>query len=274
MAKITRVNGNVRAFGSAQESGERTLFGQTAVSDDLTAQFTAEFLRGWGIVGASDFPKLQDFNAATFTNGQLLAYLHQMGVAEYNAAQEFYLNSVTQFNGVLYMSIQNANTGRQPNTNPAWWKPLLPVQATDTVAGILKIATLALALAGTDDLTAMTPSKVRSALTAFFPKRTFLATADFIRIPDVPGGLIIQWAEGVNSTIGAGGLTAQSISLPTTYPNAVLKSFVTIKYVSGVTTVSTEAPTGSTMSAVSVNMLNPVPTGTGTGRPVVLSIGF
>lgn len=273
MARITRVNGNVRAFGSAQESGERTLFGQTTVSDDLTAQFTAEFLRGWGIVGASDFPKLQDFNAATFTNGQLLAYLHQMGIPEYNDGQEFYLYSVTQFNGVLYRSIQTNNTGRRPDTNPTWWKPLLPVQATDTVAGILKIATLALALAGADDLTAMTPSKVRSALTAFFPKRTFLAT-DYIRMPDVPGGLIIQWAEGVNSSIGSGGITNQIVPLAIAFPTSALKSFVTTKYVSGVTTVSTEAPTGSTMSAVSVNMLNPVPTGTGTGRPVVLSIGF
>lgn len=130
MAKITRVNGNVKAFGSSQGSGERTLFGQTTVSDDLTAQFTAEFLRGWGIVGASDFPKLQDFNAATFTNGQLLAYIHQMGIPEYNSAQEFYLNSVTQYNGQIYMSIQNGNTGRQPNTNPTWWKNIIPQLGT------------------------------------------------------------------------------------------------------------------------------------------------
>lgn len=322
MSKITRVNGNVRAFGSAQASGERTLFGQTTVSDDLTAQFTAQFLRGWGIVSASEFPKLQDFNAATFTNGQLLAYLHQMGIPEYNAAQEFYLNSVTQFGGALYMSIQDGNTGRQPNTNPAWWKPLL-VQATELVAGIMKIATTTLALAGVDDTTSMTPLKVKQAmdqklpfvpvqqgggvgqglnklnvgwdalarlrlsvdglnkgafvldsnLTAFLPKRSF-TTADYIRIPDVPGGLIIQWTEGVSVALSPGAITSQSVSLPITFPTSVLKTFVTTKYISGVTTVASEAPTGGTESSVSVVMHNPVPTGTGTGRPVVLSFGY
>ena len=166
MAKITRVNGNVKAFASEQASGERTLFGQITTSNDLTAQFTPEFLRGWGIVGASDFPKLQDFNAATFTNSQMLAYLHQMGIPEYNAAQEYYLGSFTQFGGILYISLQDGNTTRQPNANPAWWKSLVPVQATETVAGILKIATTALAAAGVDDLSAMTALKTRTAIQA------------------------------------------------------------------------------------------------------------
>lgn len=246
MAKITRVNGNVKAFGSSQASGERTLFGQTTVSDDLTAQFTAEFLRGWGIVGASEFPKLQDFNAATFTNGQILAYLHQMGLPEYNAAQEFYLNSVTQFNGVLYMSIQDGNTGRQPNTNPTWWKPLLPVQATESVAGILKIATLALALAGVDNTTSMTPAKVMAALVAFFPKRVFSAT-DYVRIPDVPGGLIIQFGLvmlGADSNI--------TTPLPAAFPNSALAAFVTLNNTSFNTgsdgAVGATFPTKSTLT--------------------------
>lgn len=146
-------------------------------------------------------------------------------------------------------------------------------QATESVTGVSKLASLVLAIAGIDDSTSMTPLKVRSALSAFLPKRVF-TDSDYIRIPDVPGGLIIQWAEGVNSSIGSGGITNQIVPLAIAYPTSVLKSFVTTKYVSGVTTVSTEAPTGSTMSSVSVNMLNPVPTGTGTGRPVVLSIGF
>lgn len=218
MPKITRVSGNVKAFGSAQESGERTLFGQTTVSNDLSAQFTPEFLRGWGIVGASDFPKLQDFNAATFTNGQLLAYLHQMGVAEYDAGQEFYLNSVTQFNGALYISIQNGNTGRQPNTNPDWWKPIqlqfVPVeQGGGPGQGATKLnigwngVQLLLAVAG-----ASKDSIVLGAeLAAFLPKRAFSAN-DFIRFPDVPGGLIIQWGTVTYPDI------APDAELPVTFP--------------------------------------------------------
>ena len=146
-------------------------------------------------------------------------------------------------------------------------------QATESQFGVSKLSTLILALAGADDSTSMTPAKVRAALVALFPKREFLDN-DFVRLPDVPGGLIIQWAEGVNSTMPAGGLTTQFISLPTICPNASLKSFITNKYVSGVTTTADESPTGSTTSQVSVTMHNPVPTGVGTGRPVVLNIGF
>ena len=48
------------------------------------------------------------------------------------------------------------------------------------------------------------------------PKRTF-AQNDFIRIPDVPGGLIIQWG----SQLSAGNSTVATY--PTQFPNGVLR---------------------------------------------------
>lgn len=122
MAKINRVNGNVQAFASAALGTERTVFGDVAQSDDLTAQFTADFLRGWGIVGASDQPALEDFNGAMYTHGQLLAYLHQVGVPEYNAAQEYHIGSITNSGSSLYVSRTNNNTGNTPLTSPANWR--------------------------------------------------------------------------------------------------------------------------------------------------------
>lgn len=51
-----------------------------------------------------------------------------------------------------------------------------------------------------------------------FPKRTFSAN-DYIRIPDVPGGLIIQYGSGVfNSTSG-------KVTFPTPFPNAAFACF-------------------------------------------------
>jgi len=47
-------------------------------------------------------PTKQDFNGLAFTLGQLLAYLHQRGVPEWNALQEFHSNSITQFGGAIY----------------------------------------------------------------------------------------------------------------------------------------------------------------------------
>lgn len=123
MAKIVRFNGNLVAPASAALGTERTLFGSVTQADDLTSQFTADLLRGWGIVGPSDQPTLQDFNAMGYTLGHLHAYLHQMGVAEYNATQEYYIGSLTNIAGVFYVSLVNSNIGNAPASSPSQWEP-------------------------------------------------------------------------------------------------------------------------------------------------------
>lgn len=166
MSKIVRFNGNLVAFASEQLGSERTLFGQVTSANDLTSQFTPEFRRGWGIVGPSDQPSLQDFNAVSYTNGQLIAYLHQMGVAEYNAAQEYYSGSITQTGGALYISLVDANTGNPPGSSPAQWRPFLTSvpDATTTIKGIVELATTPEAVAGTDTMRAVTPSGLKAAI--------------------------------------------------------------------------------------------------------------
>lgn len=123
MAKINRYNGNLKAPASAALGTERTLFGSASQADDLTSQFTADLLRGWGIVGPSDQPTLQDFNAMGYTLGQLHAYLHQMGVAEWNVSQEYHIGSLATVNGLLFSSLTNNNVGNDPSTNVANWQP-------------------------------------------------------------------------------------------------------------------------------------------------------
>jgi len=120
MSKVTRFNGNLAAFASNAQGLERTIFGQETQSNELTAQQTAEFLRGWGLVGASDRPSIQDFNAAFYTLSQLLVYLHQMGVAEWNAQQEYFNGSHATDNGDLYRST-TTNTNTRPSTNLGAW---------------------------------------------------------------------------------------------------------------------------------------------------------
>ena len=94
MAKIDRFSGNVEAFGTDSLGTERTIFGDTAQSNTLDGNITADFLRGWGIVGVNENPTKQDFNGLAFTLGQLISYLHQRGVPEWNTAQEYYQGSV------------------------------------------------------------------------------------------------------------------------------------------------------------------------------------
>lgn len=90
MAKINRYSGNVVPFANNAQAGELFDFGsESDQNTDLDSLVNASYLRGWGIVGASDFPPLEWFNAQAFTSGQFISYLHQMGVPEWNVDQEY-----------------------------------------------------------------------------------------------------------------------------------------------------------------------------------------
>lgn len=103
-------------------------------------------------------------------------------------------------------------------------------QATESVTGVSKFSTMLMALAGTDDATSMTPAKVMAVLIAFLPKRSFSAN-DYIRIPDVPGGLIIQW--GLLLTALDDSYTR--ITFPAKFPSKAISAGSTIRYDSAVT---------------------------------------
>ncbi|WP_235898784.1 hypothetical protein [Yersinia alsatica] len=123
MSKIARYTGNLRAFGSNAQGLERTLFGETAQADDLTSQVTTSFLRGWGVVGPSENPSLEDFNAAMYTMSQFIAYQHQMGIPEWDALQEYYIGSLCVRAGETYSSLAEGNIGSPPPS--AKWTPVL-----------------------------------------------------------------------------------------------------------------------------------------------------
>lgn len=99
-------------------------------------------------------------------------------------------------------------------------------QATESVSGVSKLSTLDLALAGVDNATSMTPLKVKAVVTALLPKRTFL-NSDYIRIPDVPGGLIIQF--GKVDAINRNGDT--TFTLPVDFPGSGKAVFIMLETV-------------------------------------------
>ncbi|MCQ4169765.1 gp53-like domain-containing protein [Hafnia paralvei] len=226
MSKIARYQGNLRAFASNAQGLERTVFGGTNQADDLTSQITASFLRGWGIVGASEHPSLEDFNAAMYAMSQFIAYQHQMGVPEWHAEQEYHIGSICTHNGESYQSLQNANIGSQPPS--AKWTPVLTSKNGLANLGLGEaakqgVATTAQMQSGT--ATNLLPSV--AAVMSLFSKRTFTA-ADYIRIPDVPGGLIIQW--GSYSPTGG----TQTINLPVAFPNENIGTLAVLVGTTGV----------------------------------------
>jgi len=114
MAKIDRYNGNLEAFAADALSTERTIFGDTAQSDTLDDNITTNFLRGWEIVGVNENPTKQDFNGLAFTLGQLISYLHQRGIAEWNAAQEYFDGSVV----TTLVGIYRLKSGGEGSSDP------------------------------------------------------------------------------------------------------------------------------------------------------------
>ena len=129
MAKIDRYNGNMAAFAADALSTERTIFGDTTQSDTLDANITADFLRGWGVVGVNENPTKQDFNGLAFTLGQLIAYLHQRGVPEWNAAQEYYEGSVVTTLAGIYRLKSGGDGSSDPDTDGGVNWELIPTQA-------------------------------------------------------------------------------------------------------------------------------------------------
>lgn len=124
MSKIQRYQGDVRAFASAQQSGERYIFGDTTTeSDSLSDQLTTDYLRGWAVISASDEPPLEWFNAVAFTATQFIAYLHQSGIPEWNGEQEYHDGSQANYNGQIYTCLTDNHTSvTTPNTDPTNWK--------------------------------------------------------------------------------------------------------------------------------------------------------
>jgi hypothetical protein len=129
MAKIDRYNGNLKAFASDATGTERTIFGDTAQSDTLDDNITMDLLRGWGVIGVASNPTKQHFNGLAFTLGQLIAYLHQRGVPEWNAAQEYYEGSVVTTLAGIYRLKSGGVGSSDPDTDGGVNWELIPTQA-------------------------------------------------------------------------------------------------------------------------------------------------
>lgn len=198
MSKIARYAGNMRAFASEAQGLERTLFGETRQADDLTAQVTAAFLRGWGIVGPSEHPSLEDFNAAMYAMSQFIAYQHQMGAAEWHAEQEYYVGSICIHGGESYQSLENANVGNEPPS--AQWTPVLTSKNGFENLGLGTAATREVG-AGVDQIPDMS---------------NWTSGAGWRRTPD---GFIEVWGESATANSSTGIAIA---TFPIPFPNQCL----------------------------------------------------
>lgn len=91
------------------------------------------------------------------------------------------------------------------------WATSWVKQATETVAGMLKVATQAQTDAGADDTTAVTPKKLRWGVSFS------MAETGYVAFPSWLGGLIVQWGRTAEVSPGSTG----TITFPIAFPNAI-----------------------------------------------------
>lgn len=118
---LNRFDGNVVPFASEATSTNRTVFGAETQSDDIDDNLNADFKKGWEIVGLNDNPTREDFNAMGYTLGNLISYLYQNGVAEWNDKQEYKINSIAiGTDGNIYQSLVDSNIGNALTDTTKW----------------------------------------------------------------------------------------------------------------------------------------------------------
>ncbi|CNI12298.1 tail fiber protein [Yersinia frederiksenii] len=206
MSKIERYTGNLRAFGSNAQGLERTLFGETTQADDLTSQVTNSFLRGWGIVGPSENPSMEDFNAAMYTMSQFIAYLHQMGIPEWDALQEYYSGSICVRAGETYSSLVNGNVGSAPPS--VKWTPVLTTKNGLENLGLSDVAHL-------PQLTGVVGTSRNAKMSVTTASATATFTADELIVQAALGGRqykLSSFSKTINlATTGAGGMDTGTV---------------------------------------------------------------
>jgi len=160
-----------------------------------------------------------------------IGYMFQHGIPEWDAATEYFSGkSFVQHNGEIYKCILG-NINQQPDTNPTYWEILLG-DASTSAKGLIKLATTSQAQSLTDDATAITPKKLSD---AFKGSNQLLGASGYQKLP---GGLILQWGQGISATSGY-----STHTFPIAFPNAPR---VLVASASGLSFVTTNGFVGKT----------------------------
>ncbi len=108
--------GGIGQFGSLAA-------GSPALTTDLSVlQALSNYSDGWlsAIIG-NNSPAIEDMNSLFFLITNQLAYLMQAGVAEWDTSTIYYTNSIVNYQGFLYQSNTDGNTGNNPASDSVNW---------------------------------------------------------------------------------------------------------------------------------------------------------
>lgn len=168
-----------------------------------------------------------EFNEIMFRYSTLLTIMDSQGILGWTNLVDYAVPAIVfGSDGFLYTAIAASGPGtavKDPVSEPTFWLKDIPVvAASETQAGVIKIATNAEAQAFSANK-AIDGAKLNTALQG---SNQLMATNGYQKLP---GGLIIQWGSGTG--VGSG-----TVTYPIPFPNAV---FICIAsdYASGVLAV-------------------------------------
>lgn len=125
MAKLTRVFNKI--FGSNADSTEVGKFGSLAAGSPVTTndpaliQSLSNWLDGWfAAVTGENSPAIEDMNAVHFLFSRQLSYLFQAGIPEWDTSTTYYIGSMVNSSGFIYVSVADDNTGNAVTDNTKW----------------------------------------------------------------------------------------------------------------------------------------------------------
>lgn len=130
MSKLTRYAAKV--FGSTASANQIAEYGSLAAATPARysgstitpaiVQSLSNYLTGWfGAVIGGASPAIEDLNALDYLWSYQIAYLMQEGIAEYDASTNYFIGSIVQSGGLLYMSSIDNNVGNTPASNLSDW---------------------------------------------------------------------------------------------------------------------------------------------------------
>lgn len=105
-------------FGSAK-------LGTYLGTDDVaTIQNLSAWSNGWidAVTPTNQYPALPERTGVDKVLSYQENYILQQGIPEYDANTEYYTNGFCSYGNEIYISLQDENTGNQPDTSPTYWK--------------------------------------------------------------------------------------------------------------------------------------------------------
>ena len=115
---LNALSNQVEQFGSKRQTGTPNYTVDPAVIQSLAA-WSDGWAEALNATNGSEY--LQDRNGVDFVASYQIAYLLQQGIAEWDSATPYFINSIVQYGGIFYKSLIDNNTGNEPDISTSDW---------------------------------------------------------------------------------------------------------------------------------------------------------